>query len=324
LFLRPSVLAALGFTVAAFAAVLGLSLDRDEPGDLPPPAVVGALPSPPPFSDRRLPAIDVLRIGDGGDVMVAGRSLPGASVRLHDAGRDADLGTVVADLRGEWVLVPELPLGAGVRLLVPESADAGGIAAVGDPVVVVIPADGHGAVAVETPAQGGPRLLQGPAGDDGRAPGGAGLDIAVVDRDADGRLTIAGRALPGSTVHLYVDNRFVGRARAGEAEAGVQAGEGGWRLAARAPQHGRHALRADAVNAKGKVLVRVEREWDAGDDMVPVQTAVEAKPDGGAWRIVRRTADGGTVYTVVYRGGGDAVRDPDVLYPGQVVSASHP
>ncbi len=239
MFLRPSIIAAVGFAVTAAAAVLGLSLDRDEPGDLPPPAAVGALPPPRPFSDRRLPAIDVLRVGAGGDAMIAGRALPGASVRLHDAGRNVDLGRVAADRRGEWVVVPELPLAAGVRLLVAQS-DAGGAVASGDPVVVVVPADGQGgAVAVEVPAQGGSRLLLGPA------PGGTGLDIRVVDRDEDGRLTVGGRAAADATLRLYVDNRFVGRARAG--------GDGGWRLAARAPRHGRHALRADAVDSRGKV-----------------------------------------------------------------------
>jgi len=51
---------------------------------------------------------------------------------------------------------------------------------------------------------------------------------------------------------------------------------------------------------------------------------VAAKVGAASWRIVRRTAGGGTVYTVVYRPDPGTGRDPDVLYPGQVVSAPRP
>ncbi len=313
-YLRPSVIAVVGFVAAAAAAVLGLSLDRDEPSDLPPPAVVGALPSPPLSSDRRLPAIDVLRTGPGGDAVIAGRALPGAVVRLHDVGRGIDIGQVVADGRGEWVLVPELPLGAGVRLLAAESGGAGDAGvALSDPVVVVVPEAGQGdGVAVETPVRGGARLLRRPPA----AGAGDGLDLALVDRDEDGRLTFAGLAAAGDTVHLYLDNRFVGRVRAGD--------DGSWRLAARGPHQGRHVSRADAVNARGKVMARVEREWDAAADSLPAGVAAAARLEAGAWRITRRAGDGGTVSTVVYRSDAGERRDPDVLYPGQVVSASRP
>ena len=61
------------------------------------------------------PSFDVVRVSPSGRADIAGRAEPGAEVTVLDDG--IPLGSVHADKRGEWVLVPEKSLGGGDREL---------------------------------------------------------------------------------------------------------------------------------------------------------------------------------------------------------------
>jgi len=178
--------------------------------------------------------------------------------------------------------------------------------------VVVPEHDENGAFAFKSAPGRASKLLQAPsAGVDAAAP----LAFALVDLDRDGRLYVSGRAEPESRIHLYVDNRFVGRVRADAV--------GAWLLAAPAPRQGGHTLRADQVDAKGKVTLRVEQPWQPGDDLVGTDKVTAVRTERGSWRVIRRT-DGAAAYAMVYPPGRAQARDPDVIYPGQVFSGSPP
>ena len=88
------------------------------------PAVVVAPPSgeaspPPPEPEPARaptpPSFDVVRVNPNGDAVVAGRAEPDMAVTTLDGGNE--IGTVTADARGEWVLLPNQPLPPGSREL---------------------------------------------------------------------------------------------------------------------------------------------------------------------------------------------------------------
>ncbi|MDA8232604.1 MAG: hypothetical protein M0006_14815 [Magnetospirillum sp.] len=314
--LRLSLIAVIGFAVTVAALVLGFSLDRDEPAEPPPLAAVGTLPAIPMPGTETLPSIDVVRVGRHGDAMIAGRASPNAHLSIFDADRPA--GEVTADERGEWVFVPELPFAPGVREVSVRANLSGGGVTEGDSVIVMLPEQGRGPVLAFRMALGHiGRVLQGPppeAADGSGESAPPALGVMLADRDQDGRLFISGRADPGKTVHLYLDNRFIGRARAD--------GDGDWRLAVRAPRQGNHLLRSDLVDAKGKVLVRVEQPWPAADDLAGSGGGFEASREGHFWRVAKPIYGGASRYVVVYQPSRLELRDPDLLYPGQVFTLS--
>ena len=303
---RPSILASIGFAAAAAAGVLSLSIDRDESADLPPPPVVGTPAHAGLKAEIGLPVVDVVRVGESGNGMIAGRAEPMAEIPI--LADNQELGRATADAHGEWVFVPSLPFASGAwRLTL-----AGG--APDAPVVLVVPErDPSGAFAFKSAPGRASKLLQGPS-----AMGEAvsKLAFSLVDRDRDGRLYVSGSAEAESIIHLYLDNRFVGRARADSA--------GGWLLAARAPRQGSHTLRADQVDSKGKVMVRVEQPWQPGDDLTSAAPVAAVKATGGAWRVALHTSDGGGAYAMIYPPARAQTRDPDVIYPGQVFSSAPP
>jgi len=310
---------------AVFAWVALQQQDRDDRAvAAKPPAAV-----PAPAQSRQTetgdivqPTFDVVRVNPAGDAVLAGRAAPNAKVRILDGERE--IGSVTADARGEWVFVPTDPLPPGSRelslsarvgdqdirsdqvvvLAVPERGKDLAGAATGDaaqPLVVTTSRSG----------QGVSRVLQGP----GRGGNGAALSLDVVGVDASGALSMSGRAPPNTAVQLYMDNKLLGRAVAGA--------DGRWQLtpAERAPL-GSATLRLDQLGENGQVVTRMELPFTRGEEVADADGAhasqVTVKSGDSLWRIARRIHGRGMAYLTIYQANKDQIRDPDLIYPGQV------
>jgi len=301
---RPTLVAFFGLAVAIVAALLAFEHEREETA---PTASVPAIsPASAPIPDARRPSFDVVRIGTEGNSVIAGRAQPGAQVIVLDGG--TELGRVTADPRGEWVFVPAEALPPGGRELRLRAVNPDGeVLESGAPVVLVVPERGGGpALALKSAPTGGTLLLQGPGGlTDGD------LSLDLVDHDDKGRLFVSGKAPAGSRVHVYLDDSFLGRA---EADA-----DGNWRIAGSKPSGDSHRLRADLVDPKGKVLARIETPWTPGAPLArPGAGEVVVSAGTSLWRIARRVYGEGTAYTSIFTANRDRIRNPDLIYPGQV------
>lgn len=62
-----------------------------------------------------MPTLDAVRVGRGGQAVLAGRAVPGADVTLLDKGQV--MGHVKADQNGEFVMLPDKPLPPGAASL---------------------------------------------------------------------------------------------------------------------------------------------------------------------------------------------------------------
>jgi nucleoid-associated protein YgaU len=270
-----------------------------------------------------------VRVNPDGGTVIAGRAAPRATVTITADGQK--IGTVVADDRGEWVILPTSKLVPGNHQIAIAS-QLGGAAPVAsdDVVIVVVPqppvaakaASGGGgtqtaaaaapqqplAVVVPRTDQGSSTVLQSP-----NPPQSGQLVLQSVDYDAEGRVVIGGRAGPGKEVRAYLDNRLVGSVRSDSS--------GVWHIIPdRHVLPGLHTLRIDEVDDSGKVLARVESPFSraeplsigAGDQVVVVQ------PGNNLWLIATRTYGSGPRYTVIYQANKAQIKNPDLIYPGQV------
>lgn len=255
------------------------------------------------------PAFDVVRIDPQGNTVIAGRAAPNSTVIILDD--DREVGRVTADARGEWVFLPDQPLPPGSRELTLRAiAPDGSETQSEDVVVLVVPEDAGSRTLALRPGREGEasRLLQGAAP---LAEQGA-LALDVVDYDDEGRLSISGRAAAGSTVQLYLDNEFIGRTTAGQQN-------GRWAVSpdARA-EVGEHTLRADMLGADGEVEARVEVPFERVEPDVPEGIRVVVQPGNNLWVLARRVYGEGTSFTVIYDANRGHIRNPDLIYPGQV------
>jgi nucleoid-associated protein YgaU len=292
------------------------------------------------------PRFDVVRVGARGSAVIAGRAAPGAEVILFaDNGRE--LGRARADRRGEFVILPAESLPPGtmelslrarlgdqemigpdtVVLVVPDTAaqmaEAQRPAAPAQPAPAApttepsnaAPAP-SGPLAVLIPSRpeaAGPRLLQAPE----PAPAARGaprLGIDSVEYDQAGSMRFAGAAPPGTTLRLYVDEKYIGDA--------VADAQGRWALMPETqPSIGRHRLRVDQISpADGRVLARAEVPFQREE--LPAEAFAEQRivvqPGNNLWRIARATYGRGTRYTVIYQANKDQIADPNRIFPGQV------
>lgn len=258
---------------------------------------------------------------------MAGRAKPGATVEIL-AG-DETIGTVQADERGEWVFLPTEPLAPGNHELSLRAKSTDGNQTTSDHVVVlVVPKKGENIAGQPTKEDSQPLALLVPSeGNEGTTtilqkptasvPGSVEAesgDLALdsVDYDDDGDLALSGRGQPNASVRVYLNNDFVG-------EAPVDA-EGRWE--AKPPENvdpGVYDLRVDQVVAE-KVVARLELPFSRSGPITALkdEQLIIVQPGNSLWRIARRTLGEGMAFTVIYDANKGQIRDPDLIYPGQI------
>lgn len=169
----------------------------------------------------------------------------------------------------------------------------------------------------------------------------ANVTIDTITYTAAGEVQLAGRGTAERVVRLYLDNAQV-------AEAPIGA-TGDWAVTLSDVAPGVYVLRADQLDETGKVTSRFETPFQretvealaAASGVEPVDaTADEAtaaavavvtaepspmapatvtvQPGFTLWRIATENLGEGIRYVQVFEANKDQIRDPDLIYPGQV------
>ena len=275
------------------------------------PAAAPAAPTPPSF--------DVVRIDPSGRAVIAGRAPAGSQVTVT-IGKTV-VGTTESDPEGQWVLVPDQPLPAGAgTLTLSARLPHGQSLASPDRVVVAVPSQPGEVppVALLTGPTGAPRLIEPPPAASGASP--VALDLLQIGQHAT--LQLAGRAPPHADVRVYLDNRAVGEVAADAA--------GHWSLnVAQSIDAGPHQIRLDQVSPAGMVVARVALPFDRPGESIaaasgaPVSLlaggrAVIVRPGECLWVIAEHAYGAGMRYTLIFQANRDQIRNPSLIYPGQV------
>jgi len=260
------------------------------------------------------PTFDIVRVDPRGTAVVAGRGAPGSEVVLMVG--DEEISRVSIDNAGEWVMIVDRPLPAGSVELSLLMITPAGQEIRSDQVVVVSVPEGRDEtplVVLGRPGEAS-RVLQGPF--DGLTVGP--LSLSTVDYDESGAVIFAGRAEPGSEVRVLANGDVVGRTRVDDA--------GRWVIrAGSAFAPGVYDLQVDQLDADGRVTAVIVLPFERAEPEA-ARTAQQAgrvivQPGNSLWRIARRLYGEGLQYTVIYEANRDQIRDPDLIYPGQVFSA---
>lgn len=295
---RPVIAALIGVVIVAAALVFNFTLQGPFPFGGKPVLNTGA----------GAPSFDVVRIDPKGNMVMAGRARSGATVIILDG--EKEIGRVTADGRGEWVYIPETPVAPGTRQFSLKSTDDKGDDVYSQNVVVMsVPErDGEILIVEQSRSGGRSRVLQGPT-----APAGAdALTIETVDYNAKGKFTLSGKADPASTIQIYMDNKFIGRATA-DANGYWQVQPEGVATA------GKHVIRADQIGANNNVMARVEVPFALDASQLQMAAGEITVIKGNSlWRIARRAYGAGINYTLIYEANKDQIKDPNLIYPGQV------
>jgi len=198
-----------------------------------------------------------------------------ATVRVFDAGQP--IGTVQADLNGNWSLTPGVALGNGVHSITYIATDLAGNAGTESPALVFTVLTGNPSV---------PTIVQ--VADDGPTPG------AILGGGATNDPTplISGKADPGAIVTLIIDGTGVATMTA--------TGTGDWSFNAPSLDDGPHTIAVSAANAAGN------QSGPSDDFAIVVDTLAPGAPviTGSDGTTVMGTSEIGATITLAVSGGG--------------------
>lgn len=160
------------------------------------------------------------------------------------------------------------------------------------------------------------------------------VTVEAVESEKD-KVFVAGTGEPGSSVRVYVGDEFQGEAKVGS--GGKWLVEGGKNIS-----EGNVEVRADLIGEDGssvdaRAAVTFEKEQDKqivltkvvasgegsgaegqGADVKKSLPVVIIRKGDNLWRISRRLYGHGVRYTTIYKANQEQIRNPDLIYPGQV------
>ncbi|PZQ99798.1 MAG: peptidoglycan-binding protein LysM [Cereibacter sphaeroides] len=147
------------------------------------------------------------------------------------------------------------------------------------------------------------------------------VTIDTISYSTTGAVQLSGRGQAEGFVRLYLNNRPLLEAKVGA--------DGGWEGTLPAVDAGVYTLRADQISERGRVLSRYETPFQREAPELLAQAAPEAgasaptakitvQPGFTLWGIAKENYGDGVRYVRVYEANKDQIRDPDLIYPGQV------
>ncbi|NNK77379.1 MAG: LysM peptidoglycan-binding domain-containing protein [Litoreibacter sp.] len=140
----------------------------------------------------------------------------------------------------------------------------------------------------------------------------ANVVIDTITYDRAGEVALSGRGSSEGFVRVYIDGQPV--------QTTPISPDGTWETALPDVDAGIYQLRVDEVASDGSVTSRVETPFQREQTEVVSETvkAVTVQPGFTLWAIAKGRYGKGEQYVRVYEANRDLIRDPDLIYPGQV------
>ena len=144
----------------------------------------------------------------------------------------------------------------------------------------------------------------------------ADIGIDTITYDELGNVVLSGRGKDERVVQVYLDDEPVRTVDIGE--------EGTWRTELSDVEEGVYTLRIDALDADGTVVSRLETPFERAPAQVAASVAqagdvfVTVQPGFTLWGIAKSQYGDGLLYVQVFEANRALIRDPDLIYPGQV------
>ena len=143
----------------------------------------------------------------------------------------------------------------------------------------------------------------------------------TINYSKDGDVAVTGRGTPDSIVHFYLDNSPVASTAVDQT--------GYWSADLSDVEAGVYTLRLDQLDKSGKVSSRIESPFKREDRSVLVDqmqdivspariNVITVQPGNTLWAISRERYGRGILYVQVFDANKDKIRDPDLIYPGQI------
>jgi hypothetical protein len=225
------------------------------------------------------------------------------TIEITENNQDTPEPAPTQDTAAPAAAVDTVGVAQAVDTAIPDAAPA-------TPAILAISGDGIEIVQPAMPADTPPEVM-------------SNVALDTITYDPQGEVVLQGRALGQGFVQVYVDNMPVSRLP-------VDA-QGRWRGDLPDVDTGVYTLRIDEIDSAGDVVSRIETPFLREDPAAIVETmAAEVgspefsiatrtiQPGNTLWAIAEERYGSGVLYVNVFEANKDRIRDPDLIYPGQV------
>ncbi len=139
----------------------------------------------------------------------------------------------------------------------------------------------------------------------------ADLSLDTITYSESGDVVVGGRGSDDQFVRIYVDNQPVETRQIGE--------DGEWKVILDNVDEGLYTLRVDAVDESGEVTARVESPFKRERlGLLDLGDRVTVQPGYTLWFLAQSKYGEGLRYVQIFEANRDRIRNPDLIYPGQV------
>ncbi|MEH6361482.1 MAG: LysM peptidoglycan-binding domain-containing protein, partial [Amylibacter sp.] len=142
------------------------------------------------------------------------------------------------------------------------------------------------------------------------------LSLDTIVYDDLGDVVISGRGSSDGFVRVYLDNK--------PTDVQKVTDSGQWKITLPDVPEGLYALRVDSVNNAGAVTERVQSPFkrEAAQTVVASidvsQPNITIQPGYTLWALAEKRYGSGVLYVQIFEANRDRIKDPDLIYPGQV------
>ena len=245
------------------------------------------------------PRFDLVRIETDGSAIIAGVAGAGRVVALMLDG--VQVAQASADKHGKFVALLTIPPSDVARELTLVEISEAGQRLRSKAASLILPFKGKAPKVVV--AQQDQITVQTPAVQDH-------LSLETIHYSAAGDVVVAGLAPKNDTVQVYLNNA---------PHQGGQVGtDGKWQVTLSDVKDGLYDLRVDHIDPEGKVAGRVQSPFKRVVAQASSAPSVTIQPGFTLWQLAQNKYGDGAHYVQIFEANQDLIRDPDLIYPGQI------
>ena len=272
---------------------------------------------------KKSPKIDVFRVDKTGNYLIAGKTLPNSEVIILS--NENEIGKSVSDSDGNFVIIGKLTQDTNPKEITIKSSKTSNSNVnlksswlLSDDTFVVLPNESNVIPDNEAEFSFEPIILKSNEKNTEiiqKSEGGNvnQVTLDLISYNEIGDVILSGRGRINNNVFIYLNKKFI-------IYESVTA-SGGWKTVISDIKPGIYNLRIDEVDYNGNVKSRISLPFKRESIKLLtnlVSGTITVQSGNSLWRIARRILGGGIRYTEIYEKNKNLIKNPDLIYPGQV------
>jgi len=252
---------------------------------------------------------DIVRISKTGDIVMAGKSEPNETIELLDG--EEIIAEVISDENGEWIWVSELSVKSGIKKFKLQYKNNLNTSSISDQTVIILFDNKSNNVpkvarVLNSDVENIDMLNLKKIND--------AITLDFLSYSPSGLIILSGRTISNTEIEILNSTEVLGKTKSDE--------NGVWKFIIKKNDYSNEEISIKTkINEEILMLTYDQTEiqkrfkktnFEFYDDRIVVQKG------NSLWRIARKTLGGGVFYTEIYKNNLTKIKNPNLIYPGQV------